>query len=129
MPSVDCVTLVGWAGHRVCKLLEQFLRFPKSHILSQAHDGVWSSSSEWPSFTQNHSCSNTSKLWEVLLQWFKFAFALSESCQLSFILGLILGNNGVCAGLAKQHRDCFKAGCFYAVSSWRQCESWLRRGL
>lgn len=34
----------------------------------------------------------------------------------------------VWAGLAEQHTERAQAGCFCALSPWRQCESWLRRG-
>lgn len=64
------------------------------------------------------------QLSDVLLQWpFKFAYACSEPHRPSSILLPMLFE------LAKQHPERPQGGCFCAVSPWRQCESWLRKGL
>lgn len=116
---------------QLCKLLEQFLESWKPHSLSQAQDGVRSSSSEWPSFTQNHRRPNIHSLSRVPLWRLKLVFALSASRKLSSRLLLILGNNGLPAGLAEQHANRAQSrmllGSSILEAVW--AEPWFRRGL
>lgn len=87
--------------------------------------------SDRPSFPQNHRCPYIPLLSWVSLLWLKLVFAISESRKLSSRLVLILGNNGLPAGLAEQHanrtqsRMLLGSGILEAV--W--AEPWFRRGL